>query len=136
MLDPNKLKTTEGYIHNADDSLETAQWCKSACKYNRMTSNMYYYLFNLCRALETLIYEDTKSHKALIGNFNKHFIHELGVFDSSVSGLIVTMENQRSLCDYESNYIMDKELALYLFEQSLKAGGELKSYYDMLVKKG
>lgn len=57
-------------------------------------------------------------------------IHERKVFDRSYGSLLSTLEKQRGLCDYEPNYNMDKEFALYLYEQGMLFGEELQNYIN------
>ena len=99
-------------------------------KYKLAIPNLYYYIFNLCRAIISVEYEDTSKHKTLLGNFNKKIIHERKEFNKSYGSLLTTLEKQRGLCDYEPNYKMDKDFAIYLQEQSMLFGDELLDYIN------
>lgn len=121
-----------GYYKKAMEKKELVEYCIHKGFYNMSISESYYYIFNLCRAIMTLYGNDTKSHKTLIGNFNKIMIHEREIFNRSYGSLLTTLEKQRDMCDYESNYFIPKDFALYLYEQSNLFGQELINYYRAL----
>ncbi len=128
MLEQDKKELARGYYEKAVDELNLVRFCEKSGKYNLLISRMYYYIFNLCRTIMVLEDEDTKSHKTLMGNFNRIMIHERGIFDKSYGSLLTTLEKQRGLCDYEANYRIDKDFALYLAEQGETMGEDLSQY--------
>lgn len=130
MLNESQIDIITGYYDNAKEKKELTDYCFNTGKYKLGIPNLYYYIFNLCRAIIATEYEDTSKHKTLLGNFNKTMIHERKVFDRSYGSLLSTLEKQRGLCDYEPNYKMDKEFALYLYEQGMLFGEELQNYIN------
>ncbi len=128
MLTPENKEKAIGYYHNALDEYSLVEYCSEKRMYNRLMSRCYYYIFNLCRAIMVMEASDTKSHKVLVGEFNRIIVHERGVFDKKYGSLLNTLERQRGLCDYESNYVMDKDFSILLYNETIEFGQVLRDH--------
>lgn len=124
----DRYNKAKGYYSNAVEKQELANYCCEKGKYKQMVVLDYYCIFNLCRIIYSIEYTDTSSHKSLLGNFNKIYVHEKKLFDKTLGSFISTLEKQRGLCDYEANYPIDKDFALYLHEQTQIIADILISY--------
>lgn len=133
MLD-DKIQIAIGYYKNAIQKQELAEYCINTGKYKQAIPLDYYYIFNLCRLIYSLEYTDISSHKTLLGNFNKTYIHEQKIFNRKYGSFLHTLEKQRGLCDYEANYPMDKDMALFLHEESKEFATYLLAYVNQKYK--
>ncbi len=128
MLTPEQKEKAISYYNNALEEYSLAEYCIKRKLYSRLMSRSYYYIFNLCRAIMVIEASDTRSHKVLISEFNRIIVHERTLFEKKYGSLLKNLERQRSLCDYEANYIIDKDLALLLYKDTLEFAEILKDY--------
>lgn len=127
-MDEGMIKNAVGYYDLAIQKKELAEYCMGTGKYKQMLPLDYYYIFNLCRLIYSTEYADISKHKTLIGEFNKVYVHEKAAFPKEYGSFLNSLEKQRGLCDYEPNYSVDKDLALYLHEKADEFGKELIKY--------
>ena len=135
-MDQEILNKCNIFIEKANEKLDLANYCYKTGKYNSMVSNCYFYIYNCCRAIYNLIlHKDTNSHKVLIGDFNKIFVHEKNYFDNETGKILGLLQKQRSLCDYETTYILDKNIAIKCYNYSIELGEKLINFYNNELNK-
>ncbi len=117
---------------------ELADYCMNSNRYKQAIPLDYYYIFNLCRLIYSAEYEDTSKHKTLLGEFNRIYVHEKAAFPGEYGSFLNSLEKQRGICDYEANYTLDYDLALYLHRKADDFGKILVDYikneFDEIAK--
>ena len=64
----------------------------------------------------------------MLGEFNRVYVHEKKIIPGEYGSFLNSLEKQRGLCDYEANYLLDKDLALYLHKKADEFGKILVEY--------
>lgn len=135
-----KIKKAKGYYINALEKRDMASFGYETKRYKQMVANDYYEIFNLCRVIYSIEEQNTSKHKTLLGNFNKVFVHERQEFDKAFGTFLHTLEKMRGLCDYEANYEIHKDFAIYLHEQTDNYSNLLLEYiakhYPTIIQLG
>ena len=127
-MDEDRIKASAGYYDLALQNKELADYCMNSSRYKQAIPLDYYYIFNLCRLIYSVEYEDTSKHKTLLGEFNRIYVHEKKAIPSEYGSFLNSLEKQRGLCDYEANYSLDKDLAQYLHKKADEFGKILVEY--------
>ena len=81
-------------------------------------NRIYYAIFYTVCALAYKNDYITSKHTALIGWFNKKFIHEDKVFDKKISKIYETAFANRQESDYDSNTLPEFEIVKELFNDA------------------
>ena len=105
----NDIKThVTTRISQAEDKLYLAKHCLDTHRWRDFASNLYYAVFNLCRAVINLDGKDTNTHKTLIGYFNYEYVHNRGMFSNdSIASKLNALFNTRGEADYETYFYYD-----------------------------
>ena len=136
ILDVEKIITAKTRISQAEDKLELAEYCVKNHKYRDAASNMYYAIFNLCRAIINLDGFDTRSHHNLIGYFNYEYIHKREVFsDNSLASKIHALFNTRGQADYEMYFNGTEENMSEKLKEVKYIYSELMDYINSVIVK-
>lgn len=115
----------------AQDKLELARYCLEKNMYRDFASNLYYSIFNLCRAIINLEGRDTNSHKTLIGYFNYEYIHNRKIFeDDKLASKINALFNTRGEADYETYFNWENENLQARYKEAKIIYDELLEYID------
>ena len=95
-------------LDKAKENLREAEALFRAELFSGANNRIYYSVFNAILAVHALDGTETKSHKRVIGEFNRRYIHG-GVFPKEYGKEITKIEVIRHSSDYDSYYEADAE---------------------------
>ncbi|MBR2215874.1 MAG: HEPN domain-containing protein [Selenomonadaceae bacterium] len=87
-----RFRMAEQFIHDAKLSQMNGS-------YNTAADRAYYSIFKSLSALHTIDGYSFRSHKSLLGSFNKNYIHT-GLFPKEYGGRVYDVQNLRHISDY------------------------------------
>lgn len=84
------------YIEKCDNDLTLVNYCMNNRMWNNAVSLMYFACFNSARAYWVYLgFEDTNSHKCLIGQFNKIIINERNLLEKEFGRFLTRLEKKK-----------------------------------------
>jgi uncharacterized protein (UPF0332 family) len=118
----NSIDLSKYRLSKAAETYAAALNSASINDFATANNRAYYSLFHSIRAVLALDRKDAKKHSAVIGSFNKDYIHS-GTFDKKFSKIINDAFEIRGESDYEDFFIVDKQETLSLIASA-------KEFYD------
>jgi len=105
------------YLKLSEEMLDDALYGLNDNRFRLFQSRSYYSCFHLINALFYLygiLSDEDKisSHRALKGVFNKIFIHNEKIFDSSFFTILKDSSDRREKADYDTDVIFSKDTSL------------------------
>lgn len=125
----NDLDSTIGKMLGALDRFDEATILFEAKRYPGAVGRLYYSIFSAICALHYLDDNECnfKSHKNVLGVFNKEYIHK-GIFPTEYNSMIYTIQKLRHESDYGIRPKIKKEILEECFNFTEKFINEVKIY--------
>jgi len=102
------VNVAEEHIKYAQECLTMARIALVSGNFRSSVNRSYYCAFNCAQALIAGDGVSYKKHSAVIGHFNKNFIHT-GILDAKLYKIISRLFDDRNVCDYDMGHSVAEE---------------------------
>lgn len=127
MLQHDKLILAQVAVEKSDEALKTS-YKTLDINLNTAQNRAYYAIFYLVSALSYIDDFVSKSHHFLQGQFNKRYVYEQKLFESSLSKIYKTLIANREFSDYNFTAKLNREGVLKDIEDAKNFIETVKPY--------
>ncbi|MEL6604526.1 MAG: HEPN domain-containing protein [Cyanobacteria bacterium J06614_10] len=112
----------------AEQDLDNAQLLLENDRYRAAVSRAYYAMYYGTQALLDNKKIASRTHKGMIQQFGQHFV-KTGDFSTDISKRLSDTYDLRQMSDYESDAVIDKEVAEKAITASIDFVAEVRAYF-------